>query len=102
MRPPRARVWAGAVLGVVLHFVIAFCIAGMYLLAALRLETLRRRWLLWGPLFGILADVMNAVVIPLSRVAGGIPSLPVLVNGLAIHVVRVGLPAASRMAPRRR
>lgn len=93
---------AAAALGVALHLLIAFAIAGVYLFAALRLETLRRRWLLWGPLYGILVyAVMNVVVIPLSRAAGGMPALPVLINGLVIHVVGVGLPAAwfaSRLA----
>jgi hypothetical protein len=38
---------------------------------------------------------MNLVVVPLSRIGGSFgPPLPVLVNGLLIHIVGVGLPAA--------
>ena len=40
------------------------------------------------------AVVMNAVVLPLSRAATGPRPLPVLLNGVLIHMLGVGLPAA--------
>jgi hypothetical protein len=50
---------------------------------------------LWGPLYGVAVYVfMNAVVIPLSAATGGMPKLPVLINGIMIHIFGVGMPAA--------
>ena len=54
----------------------------------------QRPWI-YGPLYGLLVyAVMNFVVIPLSAVAARSPSTSVLVNGLLIHALGVGLPAA--------
>jgi len=86
-----------AALGVLLHFTIATTVVSVYYLASRRLAFLNRRPLLWGPVYGVAAYlVMNLVVIPLSAIHGpGLPSaLPVLVNGVLIHIVGVGLPSA--------
>src|SRR5262249_61809773 len=59
--------WATAVLGLCLHFVIAFGAAATYSLAGFFLSSLLRRPFLWGPLFGIAVYLfMDFVVIPLS------------------------------------
>jgi hypothetical protein len=61
---------------------------------------LRRRWLLCGIAYGVLAYfVMTFVVVPLSNAGGGsisfaLPVTPVLINGLLIHALGVGVPAA--------
>lgn len=87
---------ATAVLGVLLHFFIAFVVVAIYHLAARRLPGLSLRPLVYGPLYGLLVyAVMNFVVIPLSAIGGGgSRSTSSLINGLMIHVLGVGLPAA--------
>jgi hypothetical protein len=86
---------ATAALGVLLHFVIAFGIVAVYLAASRRIAELARQPLLYGPLYGLAVyAVMNAVVVPLSAAANGPKPWPVLINGLLIHVIGVGLPAA--------
>lgn len=106
MKPHRAWVMAGVVIGVA-DLADALLFFGPRGVSPIRIlqETLRRRWPLWGPVYGVFVyATMNAVVIPLSAAAGGVPPLPVLINGLVIHVVGVGLPAAwfaSRMVPTR-
>lgn len=42
----------------------------------------------------IVYAVMNGVVLPLSAVKHNVPSGAVLINGLVIHMLGVGLPAA--------
>jgi hypothetical protein len=82
-------------LGLVLHFLIAFIIATVYYGASLVLPTLIRHPFVWGPIYGIVAYfVMNRVVIPLSAASHGPVSLPVLINGLLIHALGIGLPIA--------
>lgn len=86
---------ATAALGGVLQLFIATCILATYHLASRRVRTLARRPLLWGPLYGIAVyGVMNFVVVPLSAAAGGPKTLPVVLNGLLIHIFAVGLPSA--------
>ncbi len=84
-----------AALGLLLHFFIAFGIVAVYYLASRRLPALRRHPLVYGPVYGLLVyAVMNFVVVPLSAAVTGGASLPVIVNGLLIHVLGVGLPSA--------
>ncbi len=88
---------ATAALGLLLHFLIALLIAAIYYGASLRLPTLLRRPLLWGPLFGVAAYfVMNYVVVPLSATPK--PSSPFslasFVSGLLVHAFFIGLPIA--------
>lgn len=86
---------ATAALGVLLHFVIALGIVAVYYAATRVLPALRRHPLLYGPLYGLAVyAVMNAIVVPLSAAAHGPKPLPVLINGLLIHMLGVGIPAA--------
>lgn len=86
---------ATAALGVVLHFVIALGVVAVYYTASRAVPTLRRRPLLHGPLYGLLVYVvMNVIVVPLSAAPDGPKPWPVIVNGLLIHMLGVGLPAA--------
>jgi hypothetical protein len=100
--------WPTALLGLALHFFIAFCVVLVLILAARRLPFLTRHWFLTGLVYGIgVYVVMNFVVIPLSAAGGGAsPSGAVRANGLLIHMFGVGLPAslAARAvtSPRRR
>jgi hypothetical protein len=86
-----------AALGVFLHYFIAFGIVLTYFLVSRRISTLIRHPVFCGLLYGIAAyGVMNFVVLPLSKAGGPtlpIP-LPILANGLLIHMFGVGLPSA--------
>jgi hypothetical protein len=96
-----------AALGLFLHFAIAFIITAIYVAASRVFPLLRRRWLICGVAFGVVAYcVMTFLVVPLSnagpgRISFALPAGPVLMNGLAIHAFGVGLPAAY-FASRRR
>jgi uncharacterized membrane protein YagU involved in acid resistance len=84
-----------AALGILLHFFIAFVIVGVYLVASRYVPVLIRQWIVCGILYGIAVYFfMNDVVIPLSATTRGAFAWPVFVNGLAIHMLGVGLPAA--------
>jgi hypothetical protein len=88
--------WGMAALGLLLHYVIAFGIVFTFVMVSRGVRVLARQPFVFGPLYGIAVYfVMNLVVIPLSRIGAPFhPPLPVLVNGLLIHVVAVGLPSA--------
>jgi len=84
-----------AALGAGLHFFIAFVVVATYYFASRRLPVLVQQPWFCGPLYGLgVYLVMNLIVLPLSAIGGGPKSLPVLINGLAIHALGVGLPSA--------
>ena len=97
----RPRATAGGVptflLGIVLHFVVATCIATVYYLATLVLPGLLRHPLVSGLIYGVVAYFgMKYIVLPLSAIGqrGTIPRLPILITELIGHAVLVGLPVA--------
>jgi hypothetical protein len=85
-----------AMLGLALHFFIAFCVVCVYSFASSRIASLRHHPILFGTAYGLgVYLVMNFIVLPLS--AAGPPRLSVLavvLNGLFAHVFCVGIPAA--------
>ena len=84
-----------ALLGLLLHFFIAFCVAAVYVLASRRWDVLTRRPVICGLLYGVLVYlVMTFVVVPLSAARGGVPTLPRFLLNAAAHALLVGLPAA--------
>jgi hypothetical protein len=88
---------ATIVLGVVLHFTVAICIATTFYLLSRGIPALVSHPVLGGLGFGVAAYfVMGHVVVPLSRVkvASGAFSFPVFVNGVVGHAVLIGLPIA--------
>ncbi len=86
---------ATLLLGMVLHFFIATMIVAVLVLAARRAPALVRRPLVTGPIYGILAWlVMNLVVIPLSAIGPRLPPTAAIINGVLIHMVGIGIPAA--------
>ena len=86
---------ATAVLGVCLHFFIASMIVVTYYAASRYIGLLTRRPVVCGLIYGVLVYfVMSEVVVPLSAAGRGPFSLPVFLNGLAIHALGVGLPTA--------
>ena len=87
--------WRTAVLGLALHFFIAFVVVLVYLLASRRLPILTRDYIACGLAYGVLVYlVMNFVVLPLSAAGGGARPGVVVLNGVLIHMFGVGLPAA--------
>ena len=87
---------ATAILGAVLHWLMALAMAAAYVVAGTRLPTLVRRPFVWGPLYGLaLYFVMDRIVVPLSAApAGGPPSMPMVLGQVAAHIILVGLPIA--------
>ena len=89
-----------ALLGVGLHYFIAFGIVATFLVASRYFRILRRAPVLTGLLYGIAAYVvMNAIVLPLSAIGRGGLSWPpvinaVVINGVLIHMFGVGLPSS--------
>lgn len=86
-----------ALLGLVIHLTIATTIVAVFYAASRRWPFLTSRPFVWGPVYGIAAYLtMNLVVLPLSALHGtGLPqALPVLLNGVLIHIVGVGTPSA--------
>ena len=86
-----------ALLGILLHFVVAFCIATIYFLLSRFIPFTIARPVISGIIFGIAAHfVMQYVVIPLSAI-GRVPSWPPigsLLNSIIGHSFLVGLPVA--------
>jgi len=85
-----------ACLGIFLHFTVAACIVGVYVIASRWIPMLRRKTLLWGLGYGAVAFfVMNLVVIPLTRI-GPQPLVwsPFAIGGLLLHILLLG-PAAA-------
>ena len=94
-----ARAFQGGVatwiLGVVLHFVIAFLAATVYCLASRRLEFLKDHFFVCGLFYGIAVFlVMNLVVLPLSAVPfkAGPFTVRAMIQGLLVHMFLIGLP----------
>jgi hypothetical protein len=82
------------ILGVLLHFFIAFSVAAIYYAASRRLGFLKEHALVCGLFYGIAVElVMNLIVLPLSALhARGPYKLHNLIQGLLVHMVVVGLP----------
>ena len=87
-----------ALLGLLLHFIIAGGVVATYYAVSRWLPVLIKYPLICGPLYGVLVFfIMQLVVLPLSNTAGSgklLPSGAILINGLLIHALGVGLPAA--------
>ena len=96
----RSGGWNTALLGILLHFAVAFCIAAVYFCLARSIPFLIRHPVVSGLIFGIVANyVMQCVVIPLSARGGspsGVFSEPVgsILNSVIGHALLVGLPVA--------
>ena len=82
------------VLGIFLHFFIAFSVATIYYAASRRLRFLIEHPLVCGLFYGAAVDqIMTLIVLPLSALhARGPFKLHDLILGLAVHSVVIGLP----------
>lgn len=88
--------WNTALLGIFLHFVVAFGVATVYFAASRNFSFLLKHPVISGLIYGVIANfVMQYVVIPLSAIGGPGPvSLWPFVNSVLGHAVLVGLPVA--------
>lgn len=82
------------VLGVFLHFFIAFSATAIYYAASRKLDFLTEHPLVCGLSYGIAVElVMSYIVLPLSALhARGPYELHDVILGLVLHMVVVGLP----------
>jgi hypothetical protein len=86
---------ATMLVGVGVHFLIAFTAAATFVLASARLPWMTRNPAASGALFGVgVFAVMNYVVIPASLIPPSPFSLPLFVNGVLGHAILVGMPIA--------
>ena len=84
-----------AVLGLILHFFIAFVVAAVYYAASLAIPALHRQAIIFGLLYGVAVYLtMNYLVLPLSSVPPSPFSLVLFLNGIIGHALFVGLPIA--------
>ena len=93
----QAAIHGGAgtwILGVVLHYFIAYSAAAIYCLSSRRLGFLKDHWLVCGLFYGIAVFlVMNLVVLPLCAYHSMGPyQYRDLVQGLLVHMLIIGLP----------
>jgi hypothetical protein len=87
--------WTSAILGIVLHFTIAFTAAAVYYLASRRMRGLVERPVLFGLLYGeVVFLFMYFVVMPLSAIGFPKFSTATYITGPLGHTVLVGLPIA--------
>lgn len=87
--------WVGGGFGLLLHFVIAFSAATVFVEACLQLPFLARAYWISGPLYGVIVFLlMNVVVVPLSARPKRPASPQVIFVQLIMHILSVGLPIA--------
>ncbi len=85
---------ATALLGVLFHFIVAFVVAGVFILSADRISLLRRYPIVSSLLYGFgVFIVMNMIVIPLSAAPPlPAPTTPQLIMAILDHILVIGLP----------
>ena len=84
-----------AALGALLHFLIAFVAAAVFVFAARWVPVLRTQFVVFGLLYGAAVYFfMNYLVLPLSAVAPSPYNLALFLNGVIGHALFVGLPIA--------
>jgi uncharacterized membrane protein YagU involved in acid resistance len=86
---------ATAGLGALLHFLIAFGVAAVYVIASRYIAPLKNQAVVFGSLFGVAVYFfMNYLVLPFSAVTQSPFSLPLFINGVVGHAIFVGVPIA--------
>ena len=84
-----------AAAGLAFHFSIAFGAAAAYVAASRRWPLLLSRPVACGIVYGVVVYVvMQAVILPLSRVNRGTPTWSSIATMVVIHITCVGLPIA--------
>lgn len=84
------------ILGVFLHYFIAYLAAAVYCLSSRKLDFLREHFLVCGIFYGMgFYLVMNLIVLPLSALHSAGPyQLHGLIQGLLVHMILIGVPIA--------
>jgi hypothetical protein len=86
---------ATILLGVSLHFLIAFIWATIYYGASLKLPVLIQRTLICGPIYGVVVYfAMQTIVLPLSAIRKPPFFFAAPLQGIIVHILCVGLPIA--------
>lgn len=87
------------ILGLCIHYFIAFSAAAVYCLASRKLKFLREHFFVCGLFYGIAVFlVMNLVVLPLSAYhAMGPYTYRGLLQGILAHIVLIGLPISTSL-----
>lgn len=86
--------WASVLLGFVLHFAVAFSVAGVYFYASRKLPFLIRHPIVSGTIYGIIVYTVMQIIVKLT-LAPPLPfSISGVVQGIFIHILFVGLPIA--------
>ncbi|SFQ04295.1 hypothetical protein [Parafilimonas terrae] len=82
-----------AVIGLLLHYFIAFCFATGYFFVYPHLRFLQKNAFISGLLYGLIVWViMNLIVIPLSQAHHSPPTWPGFLRGAVILMICIGLP----------
>lgn len=84
------------ILGILLHFFIAFSVTTIYYIASRRLTFMLDYPLVCGLFFGIAVElVMSYIVLPISALQDRGPyRLHDVLQGLIVHMIVIGLPVA--------
>jgi len=85
---------ATAALGALLHFIIAWVAAGVFVFASRWMPVLRTRAVFFGLLYGTAVYFFIYLVLPLSAVARSPFHFGLFLNGVIGHALFVGLPIA--------
>lgn len=85
-----------ALIGILLHFIVAFGVATVYYFLASRIQFMLRQPVVTGLIYGVIVHlVMRNVVVPLSAIGANAPyTLPNALNSFIGHALLVGLPVA--------
>jgi len=89
-----------AALGLALHYFIATSMSATYYLVAKRIALLRRWPFRCGAAYGLLLyGIMNYIVVPLSRAAGGSGDPLWIGLSILVHMFLIGVPIALLTRP---
>ena len=84
---------SGAILGLLVHFVLMAIMAAVYVFAARRIPALVEKPIQWGALYGLATYVvMNWLVVPARFDTPLPPSTLSIATQLFAHIVLVGIP----------
>jgi hypothetical protein len=84
-----------AAYGTLVHFLIAFVVCIVYVIAGLRLRVLIEHPLICGIIYGIAVYFfMYLIVLPLTFHRSFMTPLSAVITGIMIHMICVGLPIA--------
>jgi hypothetical protein len=85
--------WSTGLLGIVIHFLIAFSATAVFYIASRKIVWMRCRPVSSGVLYGVAVYVfMYWIVVPLSAIGWQKYSIDSTIRAIVIHIVCVGLP----------